>query len=72
MSLDRNAVDKGAGEHIRQLEAKRHVPAEEKDAIRKQHEQIAAKVAATHPRKSSTVAPPPKPVKREIGRFRIR
>ena len=71
MPLDSKAVDKFAGEHIRQLQQKRQVSDKEKDAIRKQHEQIAAKVAHKHPCKPPTVAPPPKPIRREIGRFRI-
>jgi len=74
MPLDRNTVEKGAGEHIRDLQAARGTALsdKEKDAIRKQHEQIATKVASKNPRKSPTVGPPPKPIRREIGRFRIR
>lgn len=44
MPLDRNAVDKGAGEHIRRLQQMRGVSEKEKAKIRKMHERMARKV----------------------------
>lgn len=45
MPLDRKSVERVAGEHIRELQQSRYVSAEEKVAIRKLHEEMAAKAA---------------------------
>jgi hypothetical protein len=41
--LDRDAVDKTAGEHIKQVQQTRTVSEQEKLAIRKMHERMAKK-----------------------------
>jgi len=46
MSLDRTEVERGASEHIRDIERLQHrrLTGDEKRAIRKEHERIAEKV----------------------------
>jgi len=44
MPLDRNAVGRGVGEHIRDLQQRRYVSPAEKRQIELQHQRIAEKV----------------------------
>ncbi len=51
MPLERQQVDKKAGEHIRLLQETRAVSQAEKDEIRMLHEQMARKVAVDNERR---------------------
>lgn len=46
MPLDRNAVERTAAEHVRRIEQRGALSAEQKRRIRKMHERIAQKVNA--------------------------